>query len=129
MFILWSSFLQSVPAGRFQNWLRHCYMVGIICPAGWNRLKVDTKDVWDESQPSPYDPRGLSLCTFFASKWFQAPENWEEATCALAKSIYKFCWKAENWSGFRYENKNDVEKIIKSWSWICSLNVNNCRCM
>ena len=38
-------------------------------------------------------------------------------------------WKAENWSGFRYENKNHIVKIIKSWSWIYSLNVNNCRFM
>ena len=28
---------------RLKNWLEHPYIVGIICPPGWNRVKVAYK--------------------------------------------------------------------------------------
>ena len=30
-------------AERFKNWLGHSYMVGIVCPLDWNRVKVGAK--------------------------------------------------------------------------------------
>ena len=45
----------------FKTWWGHQYMLGIICPPGWNRIKVAAKTWWGPVPMSPYPQARLPI--------------------------------------------------------------------